>query len=87
MLPFFRFKFLSNPKLGWRTCRRPSGVIAFGDLPASRPAEAGHEPSRFAIREAGRRRLRRQRLRLRLQGTFEARARRAPVGLHRRHLV
>ena len=87
MRPLFRSKFLFNPKLGWRTCRRPSGVIAFGDLPASRPAEAGHEPSRFAIREAGRRRLRRQRLRLRLQGTFEARARRAPGGQFQRLLV
>jgi hypothetical protein len=87
MRPFFRSKFLLNPKLGWRTCRRPPGVLAFGDLSASRPGEAGHEPSRFAIREAGRRRLRRQRLRLRLQGTFEAQAQRAPVGLHRRLLV
>ncbi len=87
MRPLCRSKFLFNPKLGWRTCRRPSGVSAFGDLPASRPAEAGHEPSRFGVREAGWRRLRRQRPRLRLHGAFEAQARRARVGQYQRPLV
>ncbi len=49
--------FLFNPDLDRRACRRPPAVLASGDFPASRPAEAGHEPSRFVVREAGRRRL------------------------------
>ncbi len=69
--------FLFDPGLDWRAYRRTPGVLASGDFPASRPAEAGYEPSRFGVREAGRRRLRRQRPRLRLHGAFEAQARRA----------
>ena len=57
-------------------------MLASGDFLVLRPAEAGHEPSRFGVREAGRRRLRRQR-----HGAFEAQARRARVGQYQRPLV
>ncbi len=87
MRPCFRSMFLFNLDLDWRAYRRPPGVLSSGDFPASRPAEAGHEPSRFGVREAGRRRLRRQRPRRRLEGAFEAQARRAPVGQYQRLLV
>ncbi len=57
-------------------------MLASGDFLVLRPAEAGHEPSRFGVREAGRRRLRRQR-----HGAFETQARRARVGQYQRPLV